>query len=191
MSELKDSDMVKKALILAEKGHKDQFRDSGVSYVEEHIYYAAYLLNELFSKEKQFEKLFVITLLHDIIEDTHIKIAQLRKEFGNEITDIIILLSKTPDEEARGMTPEEKYLVTQNYLARLSENRDAVIVKVVDRIANINCIVQGTVLKKPEKYKRYLREVKNLYIPLAKKYNFKKIVKIFEKEVDRIERYFI
>ena len=190
MSELKYSDIVKKALKLVEKAHKGQTRDSGASYIEEHIYYATFLLFDLFSKENDLEKLAVITLLHDTVEDTDVKIGQIRKEFGDEIADIIELLSKTPEEEEQSMTPEEKYLVTQNYLGRLSENRLAVIVKMVDRIANVNCIVEQTVLKKPEKYKRYLREVKNLYIPLAKKYNFKKVVKIFESEIDRIEKFF-
>lgn len=191
VSELKDSDIVAKALSIAEKSHKGQYRDSGAPYVEEHIYYAAYLLYELFRKEKSLEKLLVLTLLHDVIEDTDVKIGKLRKEFGDEIADTILLLSKTPEEEEQGMSQEEKYVVTQNYLRRLSENRDAILVKVIDRISNINCIVEDTVLKKPEKYKRYIREVKNLYIPLAKKYNFAKIVKIFEAEVDRIEKYFL
>ena len=191
VSELKDSDIVAKALSIAEKGHKGQYRDSGAPYVEEHIYYATYLLYELFRKEKGLEKLLVLALLHDVIEDTDVKIGKLRKEFGDEIADTILLLSKTPEEEEQGMSQEEKYVVTQNYLRRLSENRGAIIVKVIDRISNINCIVEDTVLKKPEKYKRYIREVKNLYIPLAKKYNFAKIVKIFEAEVDRIEKYFL
>ncbi len=191
MSELKYSDIVKKAISIAEKGHHGQFRDSGAPYIEEHIYYASSLLCELFRKEDDLERLLVTTLLHDVVEDADVKIGELRKEFGDKIADTILLLSKTPEEEGQGMTQEEKYVVTQNYLRRLSENRDAVIVKVIDRISNINCIVEDTVLKKPEKYKRYIREVKNLYIPLAKKYNFRKIVKIFEGEVDRIERYFI
>lgn len=191
MSELKHSDMVEKALQIVAKAHKGQIRDSGVSYLEEHIYYASSLLLRLFSREPELEKLLVITLLHDTVEDTDIKIGQIRKEFGDEIGDTILLLSKTPEEEDQSLTVEEKYLVTQNYLSRLSENRLAVIVKIVDRISNINCIVEQTVLKKPEKYKRYLQEVNNLYIPLAKKYNFKKIVKIFEGEIDRIEKYFL
>lgn len=191
MSELKHSDVIRKALVLVEKAHKGQTRDSGASYIEEHIYYATYLLLDLFKREVNLEQLVVMTLLHDVVEDTDVKIGQIQKEFGDEIADVIKLLSKTPEEEEQSMTPEEKYLVTQNYLGRLSENRSAVIVKMVDRIANINCIIEPTVLKKPEKYKRYIREVKNLYIPLAKKYNFTKIVKLFESEIDRIEKYFL
>lgn len=191
MSELKHSDMIRKAVEVVEKAHNGQTRDSGASYIEEHIYYATYLVYTLFRKEKNLEELVVMTLLHDIVEDTDVKIGQIRKEFGDTVADVVQLLTKTPEEEEQSMTPEEKYLVTQNYLGRLSENRSAVIVKMVDRIANVNCIVEQTALKKPEKNKRYIREVKNLYIPLAKKYNFTKIVKIFESEIDRIEKFFL
>lgn len=191
MSELKDSDTVKKALAIVAKVHNGQTRDSGASYIEEHIYYATSLLHELFGNEKEIEKLTVLTLLHDTVEDTNIKISKIRGEFGDEIAGIIDLLSKSPEEETQAISSEEKYLVTQNYLARLSANRSAVIVKMVDRIANINSIVDVTVHKKLCKYRRYVEEVKNLYLPLAKKYNFRKIVKIFEAEVDRIEKFFI
>lgn len=191
MSELKDSDIVRKALVIATKAHEGQKRDSGALYTEEHIYYATSLLHELFSKEEDLETLTVLALLHDTIEDTKVKIGQIRRELGDEIADVLLLLSKNEEEEREAKTPEEKYLLNQNYLARLSENRSAVIIKMVDRIANISCIVDDTVLKKPAKYKRYVKEVKNLYIPLAKKYNFTKIVKILESEIDRIEKFFL
>lgn len=191
MSELKDSDTIRKALVLATKAHKGQKRESGASYIEEHIFYATSLLYELFSKEENLETLTVLALLHDTVEDTEVKIGQIRREFGDEIADIILLLSKNGEEEREAKTPEEKYLLTQNYLAQLSGNRSAVIIKMVDRIANTNCIVDDTVLKKPAKYKRYIKEVKNLYVPLAKKYNFTKIVKILESEIDRIEKFFL
>ena len=190
MSELKDSDMIKKALVIAAKAHEGQKRDSGASYIEEHIFYATLLLHELFSKEEDLETLAVLALLHDTVEDTKVKIGQIRREFGDEIADVLLLLSKNAGEEREAKTPEEKYLLTQNYLARLSENRSAVIIKMVDRIANTNCIVDDNVLKKPRKYKRYIKEVRNLYIPLAKKYNFTEIVKILESEIDRIEKFF-
>lgn len=191
MSELKDSDMVKRAIVIATKAHEGQKRDSGVLYIEEHIFYATLLLHELFSKEEHLETLTVLALLHDTIEDTKVKIGQIKKEFGDEIADVLLLLSKNEKEEGEAKTPEEKYLLNQNYLAQLSENRSAVIIKMVDRIANTNCIIDDNVLKKPEKYKRYVKEVKNLYIPLAKKYNFTKVVKILESEIDRVEKFFL
>jgi len=73
----------------------------------------------------------------------------------------------------------------------MSSNEEAIIVKLYDRLANINCIMEDNVVLKPDKYKRYVLEVRNLFIPLvAKKYKFSKILTEYEKEVDRIEKLF-
>jgi len=190
MSELKYSDEVKKALEIGAKAHEWQVRDAGGKYLNEHIYYVTSLLYEGFKKDKDIENLLIIALLHDSVEDGGVKVSFLEKVFGKEIAYTVSLLSKTPEEEDDSLTQDQKYIVTQNYLNRLSENRSAVIVKMYDRIANMNSITRDTVALKPEKYMRYLKETKNLYIPLAKKYGFKKIVSTLESEVDRIEKLF-
>jgi len=190
MSEIKNSDRVKKAFGIAIKAHKDQIRDGGGKYLNEHIYYVTSLLFDGFRNDKSIEDLVILALLHDSVEDGGVKVSFLEKNFGKYIADTISLLSKTPEEEEQSLTQDQKYIVTQNYLSRLSENRDAVIVKMYDRLANINCILADTVALKPEKYMRYLKETKNLYIPLAKKYGFKKIISTLESEVDRIEKLF-
>jgi len=190
MSEIKNSDKVKKALEIATKAHKGQVRDGGGKYLNEHIYYVTSLLYEGFKNDKDIEDLVVSALLHDSVEDGGIKVSFIEKTFGKDIADTISLLSKTPEEEKQSQTQDQKYMVTQNYLNRLSENRWAVIVKMYDRIANVNSIIRDTVVLKPEKYMRYLKETKNLFIPLAKKYDFKIIVSTLESEVDRIEKLF-
>lgn len=188
MSELKHSDKVGKAFEVASKAHDGQLRDGGGRYLNEHIYYLTSLLYDGFRNDKNIEDLVVLALLHDSVEDGGVKTSFLEKNFGKSIANTVSLLSKSPEEEEQSLTQDQKYIVTQNYLNRLSENRGAVIVKMYDRIANINCIVKDTVALKPEKYMRYLKETKNLYIPLAKKYGFKKIISILESEVDRIEK---
>lgn len=190
MSEIKNSDKVKKALEIATKAYKGQVRDGGGKYLNEHIYYVTSLLYEGFKNDKDIEDLVVSALLHDSVEDGGITVSFIEKTFGKDIADTISLLSKTPEEEEQSQTQDQKYMVTQNYLNRLSEDRWAVIVKMYDRIANVNSITKDTVALKPEKYMRYLKETKNLFIPLAKKYDFKKIVSTFESEVDRIEKLF-
>ncbi len=190
LSELKHSDKIKKAFEIAAKAHKGQVRDAGGKYLNEHIYCVTSMLYEGFKKDKDIENLVILALLHDSVEDGGVKVSLLEKVFGKDIADTILLLTKTPEEEEQTQTQDQKYMVTQNYLNRLSENRQAVVVKMYDRISNINSIVRETVALKPEKYMRYLKETKNLYIPLAKKYDFKKIVSTLESEVDRIEKLF-
>jgi len=188
MSEIKESDNVKKALDLACKAHKGQLREGGGSYLTEHVYLVTSLLFDEYKNDPRINDLVTISLLHDVVEDGGFKIANIKSLFGNNISESVALLSKTLEEDDSSLSQDEKYIVNQNYLLRLSENIDAVIVKLFDRLANINSILEDSVASKHEKYLRYIRETKNLYIPLAKKYNFKKIEKKFEDEINRIEK---
>lgn len=190
MSEIKNSDNVKKALQLAMKAHRKQLREGGGSYLTEHVYLVTSLLYEEYKNDSRINDLVTISLLHDVVEDGGVKITNIENLFGNSISKSVALLSKTDEEEDSSLSQDEKYIVTQNYLLRLSEDIDAAIVKLFDRLANIMSIMEDSVLSKHEKYLRYIRETKNLYIPLAKKYNFTKIVKKFENEIDRIEKLF-
>lgn len=188
VAEIKNSDKVKKAMEIAQNAHKSQVRDGGGSYLTEHIYYLTSLIYADYKNDPRVEDLVIISLLHDSVEDGELSLLYLKELFGERISDIIGLLSKPNDDDAK--TQEEKYLTNQNYLHNMSSNEEAIIVKLYDRLANINCIMEDNVVLKPEKYKRYVLEVRNLFIPLAKKYKFSKILTEYEKEVDRIEKLF-
>jgi len=190
MAEIKNSDKVKKAMEIAQNAHKSQVRDGGGSYLTEHIYYLTSLIYADYKNDPRVEDLVIISLLHDSVEDGEVSLLYLKELFGERISDIIGLLSKPNDDDDDAKTQEEKYLTNQNYLHNMSSNEEAIIVKLYDRLANINCIMEDNVVLKPEKYKRYVLEVRNLFIPLAKKYKFSKILTEYEKEVDRIEKLF-
>lgn len=189
VAEIKNSDKVKKAMEIAQNAHKSQVRDGGGSYLTEHIYYLTSLIYADYKNDPRVEDLVIISLLHDSVEDGEVSLLYLKELFGERISDIIGLLSK-PNDDDDAKTQEEKYLTNQNYLHNMSSNEEAIIVKLYDRLANINCIMEDNVVLKPEKYKRYVLEVRNLFIPLAKKYKFSKILTEYEKEVDRIEKLF-
>jgi len=190
MAEIKNSDKVKKAMEIAQNAHKSQVRDGGGSYLTEHIYYLTSLIYADYKNDPRVEDLVIISLLHDSVEDGEVSLLYLKELFGERISDIIGLLSKPNDDDDDAKTQEEKYLTNQNYLHNMSSNEEAIIVKLYDRLANINCIMEDNVVLKPDKYKRYVLEVRNLFIPLAKKYKFSKILTEYEKEVDRIEKLF-
>lgn len=187
MSDVGDSDMVKKAFDIVQKAHSNQKRESGGSYLYEHVYYVTSLLLTSYRNDKDIEILVVCSLLHDTVEDAGVKISQIQKIFGERVAEIVSLLSKPSESKNKLLSLDEKYMETQNYLERLSGDREAVVVKIFDRIANVKCIGQGVVQSNPKKYLRYYKETKNLYIPLAKKYDLEKQVKVLESEIDRVE----
>lgn len=80
---------VERALILALRYHKKQRDKCHKSYFG-HLIRVAGRFTE--------EKLMVISLLHDIIEDTGCTLSTVRYEFGDEIADAVDALSRRTDE---------------------------------------------------------------------------------------------
>lgn len=75
------------------------------------------------------EDLAICAWLHDIIEDTGVKYTNIRAGFGVDVADIIICVTN-----AVGRNRREKFRHTY---PRMKENKKAIIVKLADRIANI------------------------------------------------------
>ena len=62
-------------------------------------------------------------------------------------------------------------------------SKEAVLVKLSDRFNNVSCVhlVKKT---KPKKYKRYIKETTEIFLPVAKKYSnyfYQKILQVLEK----------
>lgn len=101
-------------LILATGAHADQYDKGGNPYILHPLKVMHYLKSED-------EELQCIALGHDIIEDTNVTYADLRKAgFSDRIIDGIRTLTKVP-----GETYDE-------YKERVLTNRDAMLVKMAD-----------------------------------------------------------
>ena len=78
-----------KAYEFSKKSHSRQIRASGDPYLE-HPIQVAKLLTEI----KLDGPSIVTGLLHDTVEDTETSIAEIKKNFGNEITYLVDGLTK-------------------------------------------------------------------------------------------------
>lgn len=74
-------------------------------------------------------KLRVCAWLHDLIEDTEISYYQIKHAFGQEIADIVYAVTNE-----MGRNRRERYAKTY---PKIKSNKDALIIKLADRIANI------------------------------------------------------
>ncbi len=111
------------ATLVAYTAHHGQMDNSGIPYIEHPKKVASFLDGE---KEK------VIAMLHDVIEDTFLTEEDLRPVFGDEIVDIVVLLTKNKGEDyfeyIRRIKGNE--LATKIKLADIKHNSD------ISRIAN-------------------------------------------------------
>lgn len=75
-------------------------------------------------------------LLHDVLEDTQVPEAVLRQEFGDEVTDLVVWLTKVE-------VPGNRQVRKAAELERLAEApAEAQTVKLADMIANTSSIVE-------------------------------------------------
>lgn len=122
--------LIIKARTYAEQAHKGQFYG-----VHEYLYH----LDRTFEVAEKFDlnvNIKAACYLHDTLEDTDVKYYQLKKEFGLEIAEMVYDVT---DELGRNRRErkEKTYPKTQR-------NQDAILLKVCDRIANINeCLING------------------------------------------------
>ncbi|WP_082035880.1 HD domain-containing protein [Pedobacter lusitanus] len=95
--------------------------------------------------------LLIAAWLHDVLEDTKITKDQLQEKFGTAVAEIVYTLS---DDE--GNSREER---KANFYKKIAHNEDAIIVKLADRISNVEfSIIHGN----DQKYELYKAEEEKL-----------------------------
>ena len=135
------TELTKKALAISFNAHKEQVDKSGMPYVY-HPYRVAEQMDDEYST--------CVALLHDVVEDTDITIAELKNEgFPQEILDAIALM--THDDE----TPYFEYI------QQIKKNPIVTAVKLADLRDNSNFErlekVELKDLKRLEKYREAKR----------------------------------
>lgn len=114
----------KEARMVAVLAHSNQRYDDIFPY-EKH-------LDDVVDVLKRFGfsgKYIVAGYTHDILEDTGFSFSKLKKYFGNDVGEIVYCVT-----DESGRTRKEKKVKT---LPKTASNPDAIIVKLADRIANI------------------------------------------------------
>jgi len=130
--------MTKKALKLCFEAHKDQFDKSGIPYVFHPFHLAEQMTDE---------KTIIVALLHDVVEDTDLTLADLMQMgFSTEVT------------EAIGLMTHPEGVDYMDYVARIKDNPIARQVKLADLKHNSDLSRLDTVdekaLARVEKYKK-------------------------------------
>lgn len=146
---------VYQAYEVARDAHSGQTRDEGTPYIVHPIRVAVSLVDEL---NLYSPTLICSALLHDVIEDCDITREDIGRMFGEEIAEVVWLLTKL--EEVR----------LSEYLARIeaAAHTGAPIVKLCDRLDNLRSVVHTPLL---EKKRRYVRTTEDLFLPLAARTN--------------------
>jgi GTP pyrophosphokinase len=138
--------------------HGKQFRASGDPYFAHPLEVAA-ILTEL----KLDVPTIVTALLHDTIEDTLVTYDDVKKNFGEEIANLVDGVTKLSQLEVFSERTKQAENFRKLMLAITSDIR-VLLVKLADRLHNMRTL---GFIEKPEKRRRIAQETVDIYAPLA------------------------
>lgn len=156
---------LRKAYLFAHSLHAGQLRKSGEPYIVHPIAVA-----EILSEYRLDETSLVAALLHDVVEDTHVSVQEVEKQFGTNVASIVDGLTKLAKVEFR--SSQEK--LAENFrkmIVAMSRDIRVIVVKLADRLHNMRTLKALPL----EKRQRIAEETSEIYTQLAGRLGIYKI----------------
>lgn len=142
---------LERALMVAEKAHANQ------SYgIYPYIYHLKQVV-KVASDLGYGETILVACALHDILEDTELSYNDIKRAFGEYVAEAVYCVT---DELGRNRRERK-----EKTYPKIKSNHSAVVVKICDRIANI----EHSKVYDSHMYKMYLKESSQFYDSLYSK----------------------
>lgn len=149
--------LVEKAFKFAWNAHQGQKRVSGEDYIH-HPLGVAKILADL-----QIDAVTIsASFLHDVVEDTDIKLEELEKEFGKEIAMMVDGVTKLNRIEYKSKEEQQLENYRKMFLAMAKDIR-VVLIKLADRLHNMRTLKYMP----PQKQRDIARETLEIFAPLA------------------------
>lgn len=153
----KDAELCIKAHDFAKKAHENQKRASGEEYFI-HPCFVANILMDLGLDAATIAAAF----LHDVIEDTPVSEGDVKKEFGDEVLELVLGVTKLEKIEFNSFEEEQAENFRKLFVAMAKDIR-VIIIKLADRLHNMRSLNFLSV----ERQQRMARETLEVYAPLA------------------------
>jgi GTP pyrophosphokinase/guanosine-3',5'-bis(diphosphate) 3'-pyrophosphohydrolase len=161
-----NSATLNKAYNFALDAHQNQIREEGVPYII-HPVAVAKILTEL----KLDSATITTGLLHDTIEDTKVTYENVKKEFGEEVANLVEGVTKISELETKASSASKAENFRKLILATSKDIR-VLLVKLADRLHNMRTI---QFVKDKDKTIRKAKETMEIYAPLADRMGMNRI----------------
>ena len=155
---LYDIGVITEAFELADSAHADQKRKSGEPYIIHPVAVATILVETV---EMDTETI-TAALLHDVVEDTEIKLEEIQKKFGKDVAHLVDGVTKLKKLPFSSKEQQQAENVRKMLLAVAKDVR-VVIIKLADRIHNMRTLQ----FVPPQKQRDTAKETMEVYAPLA------------------------
>ncbi len=152
--------LIRKAYEFSDNAHQGQKRQSGEPYVE-HCLEVAFILAE----QHLDSATIAAGLVHDIVEDTEVGLEELRRDFGDEVAELVDGVTKI------GMVhfssrEEQQVEYFRKMLLSMARDIRVILIKLADRLHNMRTLEHLP----PERRKRIAQETRDVYCPLAHRF---------------------
>jgi GTP diphosphokinase / guanosine-3',5'-bis(diphosphate) 3'-diphosphatase len=148
---------LERAYDFASTNHKQQLRDSGEAYMTHPL-----AVSRILAEMRMDVVCLVTGLLHDVVEDTSVKIEEIEKNFGKEVANCVNGVTKLTKLDFLSSEDRQAESFRKMLLAMTDDIR-VIIVKLADRIHNmrtLGCLSQ-------DRKERIARETLEIYAPIA------------------------
>ncbi len=155
-------EMIQKAFDFANEAHKGVRRRSGEPYILHPIAVAKIVVSNIGLGYKS----IVAALLHDVVEDTHYTVENLKNLFGEKVATLVDGLTKIKTVLDNENKAEQKSIQAENFkriLLTLNDDVRVVLIKLADRLHNCRTIE----FMQEHKRDKILSETMFVFIPLA------------------------
>ncbi len=166
-----DQEKLRRAYEFCMQAHGSQLRASGDPYYT-HPLAVAEILAEL-----KLDLATVITgLLHDTVEDTLVTLADIEKEFGTDVANLVDGVTKLSQLQLQSEHTKQAENLRKLVLAMSTDIR-VLIVKLADRLHNMRTLHH---VSSDDKRRRVARETIEIYAPLAERMGMQYLKDEFE-----------
>ncbi|MFM7557238.1 MAG: HD domain-containing protein, partial [Alphaproteobacteria bacterium] len=163
-----NSSLIQKAYIIAKEAHGSQKRYSGESYFSHPLAVA-----EIIADLKLDDQSIITALLHDVVEDTEVKLDEIEEIFGEEIARLVDGVTKLGKIDVSFKTENERLAENFRKLTMaMSQDIRVLLVKLADRLHNMRTL-QFVPMR--EKRLKKAHESLEIYAPLAGRIGLHKI----------------
>ncbi|MBQ3275249.1 bifunctional (p)ppGpp synthetase/guanosine-3',5'-bis(diphosphate) 3'-pyrophosphohydrolase [Candidatus Saccharibacteria bacterium] len=162
----KDSERVQRAVDMATKAHEGQLRRTGEPYIIHPL-----AVKKILEEWGMDEDTIIAGILHDTVEDTDIKLEDIRKEFGDSVAFLVDGVTKLGSIR-KNMKDLDTYLpeTKDNFLRLMIATGNDIrvlIIKLADRLHNARTLSALP----PDKQKKIALETLEIFAPLADRLN--------------------
>lgn len=150
-----DKEKIRLAFFFAEECHIGQYRKSGDSYIIHPVEVTKILIDMKMDTDG-----IVAGILHDIVEDTLITIADIKYNFGEEVAHLVDGVTKL-DNLPNGTKNQDENI--RKMIIAMAKDIRVIIIKLADRLHNMRTLK----FMPPEKQQRIAKETLAIFAPLA------------------------